>query len=314
MATKHKGLGLLNKLLIGVLTPVLLGFIVIGSMIFYSWGVGPIEVTSIRDMGSGSFRQIKSFMLLESKISMGKLVEQRIEEKAIALAAETSLFLKAHPDIKVEDLARTPMFASQVKAHADTNIDVAIYNVQGVNLLHVNPAFTGINLRELFAGNPEMLRLVEGEFKNATSGYYDWKDNSGKTFPKFICFAPIQDTDLVAVVDAAVDELSKPAGTIEKRVDQIEKKYLQQYQDKLKLFFITIVAIMVIILAVVILISRTLIHPIRYLSEVANKISMGDLDTPIEIEAKGEVGMLAESIERMQTSVRQAIQRLRKTR
>jgi HAMP domain-containing protein len=97
-------------------------------------------------------------------------------------------------------------------------------------------------------------------------------------------------------------------------VDQIEKKYLQQYQDKLKLFFITIVAIMVIILAVVILISRTLIHPIRHLSEVANKISMGDLDTPIEIEAKGEVGMLAESIERMQTSVRQAIQRLRKTR
>jgi HAMP domain-containing protein len=39
---------------------------------------------------------------------------------------------------------------------------------------------------------------------------------------------------------------------------------------------------------------------------------MGDLDTPIQIKAKGEVGLLAESIERMQTSVKAAIERLQK--
>jgi HAMP domain-containing protein len=54
------------------------------------------------------------------------------------------------------------------------------------------------------------------------------------------------------------------------------------------------------------------IRPIRYLSQVADKISMGELDTPIQIKEKGEVGVLAESIERMQTSVRAAIERLQK--
>jgi HAMP domain-containing protein len=54
------------------------------------------------------------------------------------------------------------------------------------------------------------------------------------------------------------------------------------------------------------------IRSIRYLSEVADKISMGELDTPIQIKEKGEVGVLAESIERMQTSVKAAIERLQK--
>jgi len=54
------------------------------------------------------------------------------------------------------------------------------------------------------------------------------------------------------------------------------------------------------------------IRPILYLSEVADKISMGELDTPVQVEGKGEVRVLAESIERMQTSVKAAIERLQK--
>jgi HAMP domain-containing protein len=68
----------------------------------------------------------------------------------------------------------------------------------------------------------------------------------------------------------------------------------------------------VLLLMVVYFYSRSVIRPIRYLSEVADRISMGDLDTPIRIKAKGEVGLLAESIERMQTSVKAALERLQK--
>jgi HAMP domain-containing protein len=38
------------------------------------------------------------------------------------------------------------------------------------------------------------------------------------------------------------------------------------------------------------------------------------LDTPINIRAKGEVGLLAESVERMQMSVKTAIERLQRRR
>jgi len=39
---------------------------------------------------------------------------------------------------------------------------------------------------------------------------------------------------------------------------------------------------------------------------------MGELDTPVQVKGKGEVRVLAESIERMQTSVKAAIERLQK--
>jgi HAMP domain-containing protein len=41
---------------------------------------------------------------------------------------------------------------------------------------------------------------------------------------------------------------------------------------------------------------------------------MGELNTEIRMKGKGEVGVLADSIERMQISVKAAIERLQKRR
>jgi len=77
-------------------------------------------------------------------------------------------------------------------------------------------------------------------------------------------------------------------------------------------FYLVVLVTLVALLMVIYFYSRSVVRPIRYLSEVADKISMGELDTPIQIRGKGEVGALAESIERMQTSVKAAIERLQK--
>jgi HAMP domain-containing protein len=60
--------------------------------------------------------------------------------------------------------------------------------------------------------------------------------------------------------------------------------------------------------------SFSVVRPIRHLSEVADKISMGDMNATVDIKEKGEIGVLAQSIERMQTSVKAAIERLQKRR
>ena len=46
--------------------------------------------------------------------------------------------------------------------------------------------------------------------------------------------------------------------------------------------------------------------------DVADRISLWDLDTKIEIHSSDEVGMLAESFHRMQESLKAAIERLRR--
>jgi HAMP domain-containing protein len=126
--------------------------------------------------------------------------------------------------------------------------------------------------------------------------------------------APVKDTDLVVAATTYIDEFSRPARAIEGKMKQIEKSYLEGYEDKIKIFYVVILCVVLVLLVRIYFYARSVIHPIRYLSEVADKISMGELDTQIQIKQKGEVGALAESIERMQTSVKAAIERLQKRR
>jgi HAMP domain-containing protein len=65
-----------------------------------------------------------------------------------------------------------------------------------------------------------------------------------------------------------------------------------------------------ILLGVVYLYSRSVVRPIRRLSDAADRISMGDLEARVIVEGKGEVANLAGSIERMRMSVKTAIERL----
>jgi HAMP domain-containing protein len=59
-------------------------------------------------------------------------------------------------------------------------------------------------------------------------------------------------------------------------------------------------------------ISRGITRSTSHLSEAADSISRGDLDVPIEVNTGDEMEDLAESIERMRTSLKAAIERLRR--
>lgn len=60
--------------------------------------------------------------------------------------------------------------------------------------------------------------------------------------------------------------------------------------------------------------GRTIVRPIRSLTEAADRISVGELDVELEVSSNDEIGMLAEAIGRMQDSIRLSIERLRKRR
>jgi methyl-accepting chemotaxis protein len=60
------------------------------------------------------------------------------------------------------------------------------------------------------------------------------------------------------------------------------------------------------------LLGRAIGKPIKKLTEVAERISVGDMDAAINIKSRDEIGNLAEAISRMQDSLRLAIDRFRK--
>jgi len=63
-----------------------------------------------------------------------------------------------------------------------------------------------------------------------------------------------------------------------------------------------------------IFVGRTISKPLLHLARVADRMSLGELDTRIEVGRRDEIGVLAESLSRMQASLRAAMERLRPRR
>ena len=80
-------------------------------------------------------------------------------------------------------------------------------------------------------------------------------------------------------------------------------------------FEITITALVLIIailLAVILTFRVLLIRPIMQLTDAAAQMSVGDLNVEINVKSRNEIGLLVGAIERMQESLRLAMDRLRR--
>lgn len=93
-------------------------------------------------------------------------------------------------------------------------------------------------------------------------------------------------------------------------------KFMEEelYSSVVNLVITAIVLNIAIFLAVFIALRKIIIQPVMRLTDVAERMSMGDLNVIIDVKSKNEVGLLAEAIERMQYSLRLALDRLRKKR
>ena len=58
--------------------------------------------------------------------------------------------------------------------------------------------------------------------------------------------------------------------------------------------------------------ARALATPIMKLTDAAERMSLGDLNVKIDVQTRDEIGLLAQALARMQTSLRMAMERLRR--
>jgi methyl-accepting chemotaxis protein len=85
--------------------------------------------------------------------------------------------------------------------------------------------------------------------------------------------------------------------------------------DRVRNFAIILLVSTILIVSLIAWISaRAIVTPIIKLTDVAERMSLGDLNMQINIPSKDEIGMLAQAIKRMQTSLRLAMERLRRKR
>jgi methyl-accepting chemotaxis protein len=73
-------------------------------------------------------------------------------------------------------------------------------------------------------------------------------------------------------------------------------------------------ATLLLVIAIAWFSARSLVKPIMELTDAAERMSLGDLNVKVDVASRDEIGLLAQAIGRMQTSLQIAMRRLRKKR
>lgn len=299
-------MGLQGKLMFAVFIPIVLAFLVIGVLLFVS--IGPL--VSIRSLGTSSLTELGAESVKESTALLNKLGEQVIQEKAESVARQIEIYLEAHPGLSGTSLTNNHRLQEIAVQRVGQTGYTAVHNNKGINYFHVNPKIVGINLHGLAGQLPDFVKIMKEGLSGPTGGYYNWKDVDGTIRPKYMYTTPVEGTNLIVAATTYIDEFGKPASAIYGKVGQMQSTYSARYNKRFLVFLVIVLIVLAVLLAVIYKYSLSITRPIRHLSEVADKISMGDLDTTVHVEGEGEVAMLGESIERMRTSVKTAMERL----
>ncbi|WP_206460814.1 methyl-accepting chemotaxis protein [Anaerovorax sp. IOR16] len=75
-------------------------------------------------------------------------------------------------------------------------------------------------------------------------------------------------------------------------------EYYHTYNNLMKLLILICTIIMLVLIGIIVLISRSIVKPLKQLSNVANQIADGDLDIQMKFTSNDETGQVASSIER----------------
>ncbi|MCP4372089.1 MAG: HAMP domain-containing protein [Deltaproteobacteria bacterium] len=97
-------------------------------------------------------------------------------------------------------------------------------------------------------------------------------------------------------------------------IQQEEQEVFDSLKRIQKFATTLLIATIVLVLLIAWISAKAVVTPIKKLTEVAERMSLGDLNMKINIPSKDEIGFLAQAIKRMQTSLRLAMERLRQKR
>jgi len=244
------------------------------------------------------------------------MAERSILEKGEAVARQCKLYLDNNPDLNPEDLASDPLFSKlAIQKVGQTGYTVLSSVGPFTAWVHPNPKLNGVVLSKVIKkllgkDYPRFARIIAAADKGKnikSSGYYLWKDTDGQMREKYMTLSPVEGTEFNIASTTYVHEFTGP-------LEKMERQFEIVAASSRELNLITIAATLVIIGLVVTLYGHSLVSKIRHLTDVADRISIGELDAEIKIKSKDEIGNLADAITRMQDSLRLSIARLRKKR
>ena len=246
-----------------------------------------------------------------------EMAEHDIIKTARSVAKQVKLYIDAHPNLTKEQFMNDQQFR-QIAVQKVGKTGYTALNEKGSDgkwrtWAHIRPNICAPKLddmatlkKPLGAAFPDFWRILTGvKTGQPSKGYYKWQEKDKSFRDKFMSSVNIQGTRFNITSTTYMDDFTEPMLRLERESRAIARA------ETIKSAILTSV-IIIIIAIVVFIFGGRLTANIKYLSEMTDRISLGDLDALIEIRSKDELAVLAESISRLQQSVKLSMQRLRK--
>jgi HAMP domain-containing protein len=261
---------------------------------------------------------LSSALATGSAATITRMTEEVVAERAREVASQCKTYLITHPELKKAFFNYDLRFKRIVVQKIGATGYTTLYELPGTDgvwrtWVHSDPNMVGVDMTTLkeslgdsFPGFWKICTAVkDGKELKESKGYYKWEDSRGTLRDKFMVSVPVEGTPYVLAATAYPDEFTEPV------------KFMQegaaQFALKTRNLVIAILGGTVILIGfIVALYGYRLTAKIKYLTDITDRISVGDLDAEITgIKSRDEIGELANAISRMQESIRLAIKRLR---
>lgn len=223
-------------------------------------------------------------------------LEEAIGRRLEGIAATGALMLDGdlHDQIRTQEDAGTEAFKQLQKVLRDikekNNLEQEVYTFrqEGEQVKFVVMTQEKTFIGDTYQIREEMWPTINQGRPNHTRIF---KDAHGEWIS---AYAPIHDSrgNLSGILD----------------VDYHLTDFYMELAKKVGPLLIVSIVILVIAIVMSFILSRRLVRDLRYLTDVTEKISTGLMERSIEVESKDEVGALAESLERMRTSLKLAME------
>jgi len=265
--------------------------------------------------------QMSSLSLLltgQSAETVKIMAQDLVKEKARSASKQISQYIATHPELNKEDFNYEMRFRLIAVQKVGLTGYTSLYSIpdeQGLSTfwMHPNAKLVGINTTEsmqkiLGRDFNDFNKIYQGAYKGAEAeGYYFGKDADGKKQEIYMVSSPVEGTPFVVAATVFLDEFTRPIRVMETRSQKLitNAKYI---------ISAIIIGTIIFIGLVVSIYGNLLVNKIRSLTDLAQRISIGDLDAEVNIKSKDEIGDLYEAIVRMQESIRLSMERLRRRR
>jgi predicted Zn finger-like uncharacterized protein len=294
---RSKGIGLRAKmLLLFMVVPIIL---MAGASLLYLW-----QLESMSDL-----------LTRESSKFVNQMAEEKIADISAGVAIQCKLYLLSHPELIREDFNEDVGFKTIAVQKVGMTGYTALYELPGSDGVwrtwaHVNKKIIGIDMsklkKPLGRNFPGFWKVYTGVREGKKSqGYYTWQDKDGKFRDKFMVCTPIAGTRFVVAATTYMDEFTGPVKLMQSRAKALT--------DRARLITWAVLGITLLLIGLIVTVyGHRLTGKIKSLTNVADRISVGELEMEVKTTSTDEIGELAEAISRMQDSIRLSIERLRR--